>query len=99
MRREIATHKWPVANADAYPWVQHRDRDGIMIPLTEREIRIVTACAASLSAFFAKHADIFRKESFEPICESYFDENDLEVRITAPYEPWTLFEVNEPPGE
>jgi len=99
MRREVATHKWPVANADAYPWVQYRDRDGIMIPLTEREIRIVTACAASLSAFFAKHADIFRKESFEPICESYFDENDLEVRITAPYEAWTLFEVNEPPGE
>jgi len=99
MRREVATHKWPVANVDAYPWVQYRDRDGIMIPLTEREIRIVTACAASLSAFFAKHADIFRKESFEPICESYFDENDLEVRITAPYEAWTLFEVNEPPGE
>ena len=99
MRREVATHKWPVANADAYPWVQHRDRDGIMIPLTEKEIRIVTACATSLSAFFVKHGDIFHKETFDPICESYFDENDFEVRITAPYEAWPLFEINEPPSE
>ena len=99
MGREVAIHKWPVANADAYPWVQHRDRDGVIIPLTEREIRIVTACAASLSAFFVKHGDIFWKERFGPICESYFDENDLEVRITVPYEAWPLFKVNEPPSE
>ena len=96
MRREAAEHGWPVAGAEAYPSVQHRDRDGVLRPITERDVRIVTACATSLGAFFVKHGALFNKDSIEPVCESYTDKNDLEVRFTVPYEAGSMFEVNSP---
>jgi len=96
MRREIAEHDWPVAGPDAYPVVEHRDRDGFPRPLTEKDVRIASACATSLIAFLMKHESIFRKSTFDPICESWFDEEDLEVRFTVPYEAGPLFEVNDP---
>jgi hypothetical protein len=96
MRREAVENGWPVAGPNAYPWVQHRDRDGVLRPLTERDVRVVSACARSLMAFFVKHSDLFGRESFEPVCESFLDENDLEVRFTVPYEADRLYEVNEP---
>ena len=96
MRREAAKHGWPVADATAYPWVQHRDRDGVLRPLSARDVQIVSACATSLSTFFLKHGTIFEHEAFEPVCESFTDENDLEVRFTAPYEAAAQFPVNDP---
>jgi hypothetical protein len=93
MRREVANHAWPVAGPNAYPWVRRVDRDGLLMPLTERAVRIVSACATSLATFFLKHGRIFEQEVFDPICESYFDENDLEVRFTAPYEAGPQFAV------
>jgi len=96
MHREAAKHGWPVADATAYPWVQHRDRDGVLRPLTARDVQIVSACAVSLSTFFSKHGRIFEHEAFEPVCESFTDENDLEVRFTAPYEAAAQFPVNDP---
>jgi hypothetical protein len=100
MRREIAKHGWSVAGADAYPSVQHRDRDGVLRPLTDRDVRIVTACATSLGTFFVKHGVLFDKDPVEPICESYTDKDDLEVRLTLPYEAGPMFEVNNPlPGQ
>lgn len=33
------------------------------------------------------------ERDLEPICESYFDERELEVRFTAPYEASALFDV------
>lgn len=98
MRREVSEHGWPVAGSDAYPWVQKRDRDGLLGPLAERDVQIVSACATSLSAFFAKHGRLFESDDFEPLCESYFDRNDLEVRFTVPYEAGPLFEVSAPQG-
>jgi len=98
MRREATRQGWPVAGPKAYPWVQHRDRDGLLMPLTEKDVLIVSACATSLATFFLKHGGIFEREDFDFICESYVDENDLEVRFTAPYEAGPLFEVNDPPS-
>jgi hypothetical protein len=96
MRREAAGHGWPVASAEAYPSIQHRDRDGVLRPLTERDVRIVTACAVSLGAFFVKHGARFEKDAFDPVCESFMDENNLEVRFTVPYEAGSMFEANNP---
>ena len=45
MRREVAAHGWPVADALSYPRVEHRDPDGIPRPLTERDLHIASACA------------------------------------------------------
>lgn len=86
MYREVLQHGWPVADAQAYPVVQHRERDGVPRPLTERDVRIASACATSLAAFFARHGRIFEGDGpAVAICESYFDKDDLEVRFTLPY--------------
>jgi hypothetical protein len=97
MRREVAAHGWPVPDANAYPRVERRERDGASRPLVERDVNIASACAASLSAFFAKHQSLFEAGEFEPVCESYFDERDLEVRLTLPYEAFALFDVEDAP--
>jgi hypothetical protein len=85
MRREISEHGWPVADPTAYPWIQHRDRDALPRPLNEDDVRIVSACAIALASFFSKHSNIFEGESFEAVSETFFDDNELEVRITFPY--------------
>jgi len=97
MLREVAAHIWHVNAADAYPRVERRDSDGASRPLVERDLKIATACAASLSTFFIKHRSLFEAGEFEPVCESFFDENDLEVRLTLPYEAFALFDVDESP--
>jgi hypothetical protein len=97
MRREVAEHGWPVADANAYPRVERRERDGASRPLVERDVKIASACATSLSAFFAQHRSLFEADEIEPVCESWFDEHDLEVRFTVPYEAFGLFDVEDAP--
>jgi len=103
MRREVSRYRWRVAGPDAYPRVHHRDRDGKLRPLTERDLRVVTACAGSLAAFFVRNRRVFEPGKFEPVCESHFDRDDLEVRLTVPYEAGLVFPGNgpapQPPGE
>lgn len=93
LRREVASHGWPVAAADAYPRVRHPDRDGLLRPLAPRDVEIAAACATSLAAFFARHGEIFEAEEFEPVCESCFDKNDREVRFTVPYEAFPQLDI------
>jgi hypothetical protein len=57
MRREALEHGWPVSGPDAYPQVEHRDRDASLRPLTDRDVRIVSACALSLTSFFVRNGD------------------------------------------
>jgi hypothetical protein len=95
MRREMAEHGWPVAGPGACPEVRCVDPDLTVRPLTEKNLRIVAACARSLTAFFVKHRSLFKQEEIEPVCESYFDEDDLEVRFTAPYEARDLFDLED----
>ena len=97
MRREVARHGWPVADPNAYPRVERYERDGASRPLVERDVRIASACASSLVAFFAKHRRAFEADELEPVCESWFDEHDLEVRFTLPYEAFALFDVEAAP--
>jgi hypothetical protein len=102
MWREVAEHGWPVADANAYPRVERYERDGASRPLVERDVKIASACASALVAFFAQHQSLFETDEFEPICESHFDEHELEVRFTLPYEAFALFDVEgtpqRPPG-
>lgn len=97
MLREVREHGWPITDPDGYPTVAHHDRDGTPRPLAEHDVRVVAACAAAFGAFFAKHRALFERESLEePICESYADEDDLEVRFTVPYEAAELFDLEAP---
>lgn len=95
MYHEALKYGWLVDDPAAYPVVQHRDRDARPRPLTERDIRVVSTCSASLATFFVKHGHLFkRRRLHEPICESYFNNDDIEVRFTLPYEAGDQFEVN-----
>jgi hypothetical protein len=86
MRREAVEHGWPVAGPAAYPWVQHRDRDGTLRPLDERDVRVVTACASGVAAFFSKYRKHLGQASREPIRERFAAPDGVEVRLAVPYE-------------
>ena len=87
MRREAATHAWPVAGPDAYPLVMGVERDGAFRPLVPRDLMIATVCAATLCCFFKAHRNRFALDTSEPVCGSYaFDPHDIDVRFTFPYE-------------
>ena len=96
MRREAMEHGWPVAGADAYPFVERRDPDGTPRPLVERDVEIAAACARSLGAFFVQHAAIFEPgRTFAAVCESHTGDDDREVRLTVPYEALADFDRTE----
>ena len=92
MRREAMHNGWPGDSPDAYPVVARRDPDGVPRPLVERDVETVAAAALDLAAFLPKHAATFKAETFTPVCESYFDDDDREVRFTVPYEAAGLFD-------
>ncbi|MFN7964529.1 MAG: SEC-C domain-containing protein [Acidobacteriota bacterium] len=91
-RREIIEHGWSPADASRFPQVEHWTRDGILEPPSERDVRIVSACAASLSAFFSRNREALESGDVEPISESYDDGTGLIVRFTMPYEAFSLFD-------
>jgi len=72
--------------------------DAAELPASENDVRVISACMLGLVGFLTKHGHLFEIESFDPVCESFFDEDDLEVRFTIPYEAADLFEANESPG-
>lgn len=94
MREEVAAHGWPLARSDAYPMPLRMERDGGISPLTPRDLRILAAAARSLSAFFTKHRALFAGGRDEPVCETYFDNDELEVRFTAPHQAHLEFSAN-----
>ena len=59
MLKEAMAHAWPVAAADAYPRVDHPDRDGLPLPITEQDLEIVAAAADAIGGFCAKHYEEF----------------------------------------
>ena len=73
-------HRWPVKSPGAYPVVARRGPGGIPRPLVERDVETVAAWTLALSAFLPRHAAIFKADTFIPLCESYFDDTDREVR-------------------
>jgi hypothetical protein len=96
MRREVAEHRWPVAGPEAYPRLEHREADGALRPLTTRDVRIGAACARAIVTLLIRHPGVFKDDKGGPICESYQDERDLLVRITAPYEAFSMFQIDKP---
>ncbi len=85
MLKEISHYRWPVAATKAYPTLMAVDKNAIPKPPTEREFRIVTACATAFLEFLAVHLDLFDEEDPETICESFTAGDGLTVTLTAPY--------------
>nr|VFJ60250.1 MAG: hypothetical protein BECKDK2373B_GA0170837_10912 [Candidatus Kentron sp. DK] len=85
LRHEAAKHGWPVADTNAYPLVTHYQPDRIPKPPTEREVRIVSVCAAALTDFFDKHAELLRAGyPADPFTASFTTEDGIEARLTFP---------------
>lgn len=97
MKQEALKRSWPLGSPMAFPRVEHRDPDGMPRPLVERDVVVAAAVATSLAAFFVKHGADFTSKSFEPICESFFDENETEVRFTVPADTGPMFAANDSP--
>lgn len=91
MRREISGHAWPVAGTAAYPVAMNIDPDLVSRPLVTRDYRVLEACARAVAAFYVKHRDRFGTGDMVPVCESWFDQAGLEVRLTLPYEAHAMF--------
>lgn len=85
MLREIQEHGWEVAGAKAYPSVMAADADALPQQATERECRVLTACAIAFLAFFVRHRDLFEQDEPEKVCESFTGDDGVAVTITAPY--------------
>jgi hypothetical protein len=97
MRREVTDHGWPVADEMSYPQVEHRDPDGLMRPLTDRDVCIASACITSLSASVVTNRKAFEADGGEPICQSYTDDPGRLVRFTFPYGAFPVFDVGTDP--
>lgn len=98
MRREALENGWPVAGPNAYPRVEHRDRDGVPRPLEERDVEIAARCALALAAFVPQ----VRAKSgrLVPFSATFIGDDEVAVRLTFPYEAYFLFEpVTEQDGE
>ena len=58
MRQEVAEHDWTVAAPEAYPLVSRYERDLTCLAPDERDVRIVGAVAAALSAYLEAHGNL-----------------------------------------
>ncbi len=85
MRREVMSYGLPIADAQAYPIVEHRDRDGVPRPGTAHDVQVATACATALTRFMAKHADAIVDEEDAQISETYVDDQQREIRLSFPH--------------
>ena len=83
MLEEISRHRWKVAGANAYPEVMAVDSEATRRPVTERDVRILTACTRAFLAFFATHGNLFSAENREAECEVYTADDGVTVTLTA----------------
>ncbi len=92
MRREIVQHGWMIAAPKGHPYILAVDRDRVVRPLVERDVRLMTAVADSLARFFTTHGDALSAVMTGTIVEEYTVSiaSGLKVRITAPHPeiPW-----------
>jgi hypothetical protein len=81
MLEEIARHGWRVAGPKAYPHVMAIDA-GELQPMTDRDLRILTACAGAFLAFFTMHRALFAADDPRVVCESLVGDDGVIVTLT-----------------
>lgn len=85
MLEEIVHYRWTVAGSKAYPLLMAIAPDATPTLFTERDYRIMTACALAFIDFLPKHRRMFEEEDPETIRETFTAEADVTVTLTAPY--------------
>lgn len=84
MEEEIFRHGWTVVDDEAYPLIRHIDADGVALPLEQRDVRIVTACASAVASFYTDHRKQCAACDFSPV-EATYRGMAGSVRIAMPY--------------
>ncbi len=97
MRREVAKHGWPMSSPNAFPLPEHRERDGVLRPMSEQDVALLTRAAEAVSSLYIRHGDEFHLPDFA-VSESFSDDDDRTVRLTYPYEAWDAFEPGPAPS-
>jgi len=95
MRRETASHGWPVAAASAYPFLEYRNRYGVPEALREDDARVIAACARGLSEFLREHLDELPLHSEKVVEGTYPAGADVAIRIAAHGGDW-MFDLPPP---
>jgi len=95
--REVAEHGWTAGAGSIYPLVEHHDRDGLLRPLSERDVRIASACATTVPTFVLRNIRAFEVGAIEPVCMSIESRGGTLVRLTHPYEALPLFDIEDDP--
>ena len=90
MRRETASHGWPVAAASAYPLAEYRNRYGVPEALRERDVRVLAACARGLVAFLHEHSEDLPYETEQRVEGTYPAGDGIEIRLAAHGLDWML---------
>ena len=95
MRREAMEHGWPVERADGYPLAGGAARPGRHAAAAGRARRRDRRRLRAVVRRVLRQTPraIFESDAFAPVCESYFDDDDREVRFTAPCEALADFEL------
>jgi len=94
MLKEVADHDWPLPDDGLYPVPLNYDPDGVPVPCSAHETKVIAAGTSALAAFWLKHKNLFTQDRIHPVCESFFDRDDLEVCFTFPFDAYDEFDVN-----
>jgi len=84
LREEVRQYQWELVDSDAYPLPGYHSNDGRALAMTAHEVAIFCAVNNALTAMLVKNLSRFEQEAITPFCESYFDDDDLEVIFTVP---------------
>jgi len=95
MQREIDEAGWKPARGGLCPHVRAYERDLVVRPLSDRDVEIVRRCAVGLSTFVARYGAVFDPHATEPVSATIWDDDGVEIRLTAPYNAYDLFEVEQ----
>jgi hypothetical protein len=83
---EIGRHRWPVAGMAAYPVVMSFDAALQPLPVTDRDVRILTSSMLAFLQFFPRHRPLFTNGCPpRPEREWITVDGAVTVTITAPY--------------
>ena len=85
LRREIATHAWPLASAAAVPLAECRERDLSSRAVHPHDLALLTACAQALVAFVGQHRGVFGVRFPQLVDESYGLGDGIEARVSYPF--------------
>ncbi len=90
LRKEIAEHRWEVANADAYPWPVIIDEDLVARPPTAEELTIAEAISLALPQILAERTELLaawnQGTPFARTVSVKSHAGEIEVTLRAPYE-------------